>query len=68
MIDRPLIAKQLRVNNVMDAPQQHCDGKRCNGMGQDQAAEAKAKLNGSSYLVCCAQRFCVEILQVHISF
>jgi hypothetical protein len=42
MIDRPLIAEQLHVNNVMDATQQHSDGKRRKGMGQDQAAEAKA--------------------------
>ena len=43
MIDHPVIAEQwLQVNNVIDATQQHSDGKRCKGMGQDHVAEAKA--------------------------
>ena len=40
MIDHPLIAEQLQVNYVRT--QQHSDGKRCKGMGQDHVAEAKA--------------------------
>jgi hypothetical protein len=43
MINRPLIAEQLHVNNVMDATQQHSDGKRRKGIRQDQAAQNQSQ-------------------------